>query len=1225
VIERVPSPARSEPALVVAGNSAVTRGLGAPRSVAVGVHVARMAHAGNGAVSRAMSGPAPGTAPGGFAERLGSAESGEPIPDGVRDGLESSFGASLGDVRLHQGSRAGGLADEVNAKAFTVGKDIYFGKGRFDPSSSAGYHLLAHEVTHTQQQSGGGSVSASSISVSDPGDASERDAERIAERLTAGRSAGPVSGEQPHVARSATDVIPDFILNGVKSAITAVPGYVLLTYIIGKDPITDRPVPASPVELVEKLLTYGPFGANVGQVLQAMDVLRDIYSMVTAGLAEHNLTVARIGHEISTAWDEISITNGIDGNIAVVRRHIDAILTDVAAFVRVMVNRVLEAVRRAAAEVAEPHLETPQIKPVWELAKKVFHYDPLRGNEVNAPTVEILGDFLHLIGKDEALAQMRERGTLQQAADWLDAQFATFIGIKNDVFALFRDAWNAISPENLPNLLNTLPQLAQRAWALVQRVAAFAATVVGKVLELIKNALLGYLSAHASEIKGFRLLTVMIEQNPFTGQPVPRTAENLIGGFIALLPNGEATYQKLAESGVIAQAAGRITSAMTRLGITVELITSTFRGIWDSLSLEDLAAPLAAFERVMAKFRDPLNRIVEFVTEVVKVVIELILKLMNFPSDLLGSIIDNATRAIDDIEKDPVAFLMNMLEALKRGFLGFFDGIVGFLVEGLGGWLFRGLGAMGITRPPDLSLKSILNLVLQVLGISVDMLWQRLAMHMPPERVAQMRGAVDTLSGAWAFLKEVQQDGVAAVWRHIESMLGNLWETILNLAKNWIMTEIVDRVIAKIISMLDPTGIMAIVNSFIAFFKAVQSAIDYIRDILEIVNQYVTTFAQVAAGNVVPGAEKVTRGLANAVPIAIGFLANQVGLGNVPEKVVEIIGGLREMINEALDWLIKQALSLGQSIMSGLGLGGEEGQQPPGAAGAEPNVNETQPVTVGGNPHQLFATYRNGELSIEMASEHRDVLITKIRLAIEEDGKKTPPALSPQTVQNLRGLITILQEQPERLRTARYENPTPGMPQTGSERERLVKNLIHTELIAISQHLQDLGQDFDIASLKEDDDVFGGVIRDGIKIRTKYYGQVEDDEGLRDRLRAQRRREMLKDEARWKTPETATMYIAAESYLCPGWNYEDPHVTVNDIHIEHKSEVVDHWNKGVEGSGAGRASSQTDRDKWNNDLENLDGMCSVCNNLKEKIRQRNASKDDKNYKREVLAGFSSKR
>ena len=57
---------------------------------------------------------------------------------------------------------------------------------------------------------------------------------------------------------SVTDLIPDWILDGVRAAVRAIPGYTLLTYITGTDPLTDEPVSVSPAELIETLLTYGP-------------------------------------------------------------------------------------------------------------------------------------------------------------------------------------------------------------------------------------------------------------------------------------------------------------------------------------------------------------------------------------------------------------------------------------------------------------------------------------------------------------------------------------------------------------------------------------------------------------------------------------------------------------------------------------------------------------------------------------------------------------------------------------------------------------------------------------------------------------------------------------------------------------------------------------------------------------------------------------------------------
>jgi hypothetical protein len=730
--------------------------------------------------------------------------------------------------------------------------------------------------------------------------------------------------------------------------VRAIPGYTLLTEIAGGDLLTGRPVSVTRTELIQELLAYGPFGAAVGPVLQTLDVVDGLFDFISEGLTANRLTLDRLRGDVDAAWERLSWDAGIEGNLAIVRGYVDALLADVRAFVGSIVERVLQVVRAAVAAVAEPLLQTPPIAPVWDLAKKVLRYDPLLDQPVEATTAEILADFLRLIGEEQRLAQMEERGTLQQTADWLDTQLATFSSLLDDLRALFSDAWAAIQPENLPGLLETLPALAGRAFTLIVRVRDFAATVIGKALELIKNALLGWLSQHAYAIPGFRLLTVIIGQNPFTGEAVERTAENLIGGFIALLPNGEATYQQLAESGVIAEAAARIESAMSRLNISLDLIVGTFRGIWDSLTLDDLLAPVAAFDRVVAAFGEPLGRIFEFVGVVVETVVSLVLRLMNFPSDLLASIVANVAAAITDIQRDPVGFLVNLLEALKLGLTGFFDHIVTYLVQGLSAWLFRGLGQVGITIPPDLSLQSILGLVLQVLGLTVEHLWSKLGEHIGPERVALIRGALDRLGEAWAFIVDVQQRGLVAVWEYISSQLGNLWDTLLGMAQEWIMTTIVTNVTARLLSLLDPTGVMAVVNSFVAFFNAVQSAIEYLRDILEIVNRYVSTLAQIAAGNINPGAQTLEQGLAAAIPIAIGFLANQVGIGNIPEKIVEIIGRLRELVDRALDWLIAQALRLGQAALNALGLGGQEG------AAAAPTDAPEERFSEFGVEHRLY-------------------------------------------------------------------------------------------------------------------------------------------------------------------------------------------------------------------------------------------------------------------------------
>src|SRR5690606_16528490 len=70
----------------------------------------------------------------------------------LRRSMESSFGADFKDVRLHTGTESVQMSRELSAEAFTHGRDIFFGAGRFNPGSRAGKQLLTHELTHVVQQ-----------------------------------------------------------------------------------------------------------------------------------------------------------------------------------------------------------------------------------------------------------------------------------------------------------------------------------------------------------------------------------------------------------------------------------------------------------------------------------------------------------------------------------------------------------------------------------------------------------------------------------------------------------------------------------------------------------------------------------------------------------------------------------------------------------------------------------------------------------------------------------------------------------------------------------------------------------------------------------------------------------------------------------------------------------------------------------------------------------------
>jgi hypothetical protein len=106
--------------------------------------------------------------------------SGSSLDAGVRDRLEGDLGP-LGDVTVHTDDKADQLNRSVSARAFATGTDVYFAKGEYNPGSAEGDRLIAHELAHVVQQRG--ATNSGPLTVSNPGDALENEADSVADSL----------------------------------------------------------------------------------------------------------------------------------------------------------------------------------------------------------------------------------------------------------------------------------------------------------------------------------------------------------------------------------------------------------------------------------------------------------------------------------------------------------------------------------------------------------------------------------------------------------------------------------------------------------------------------------------------------------------------------------------------------------------------------------------------------------------------------------------------------------------------------------------------------------------------------------------------------------------------------------------------------------------------------------------------------------------------------------
>lgn len=83
------------------------------------------------------------------------AAGGAPLDSRTRRFMEQRFGHDFGRVRIHADSQAAASAHAVQARAYTLGQDVVFGRGQYAPATGTGRRLLAHELAHVVQQSGG--------------------------------------------------------------------------------------------------------------------------------------------------------------------------------------------------------------------------------------------------------------------------------------------------------------------------------------------------------------------------------------------------------------------------------------------------------------------------------------------------------------------------------------------------------------------------------------------------------------------------------------------------------------------------------------------------------------------------------------------------------------------------------------------------------------------------------------------------------------------------------------------------------------------------------------------------------------------------------------------------------------------------------------------------------------------------------------------------------------
>ena len=289
-----------------------------------------------------------------------------------------------------------------------------------------------------------------------------------------------------------------------------------------------------------------------------------------------------------------------------------------------------------------------------------------------------------------------------------------------------------------------------------------------------------------------------------------------------------------------------------------------------------------------------------------------IIKILRDFKDKLMALLRKGADAIRLILADPVGFLSNLIDAIKLGIQQFKDNIWTHLKKGFMTWLFGSLADAGIEIPSDLSLVSILKLVLAVLGITYERMRAK-AVKLIGER------AVKVIEKAVEYVKALITGGPAKLWEMVKEDLSNLKEMVIDALQNYLIETIVKEAVKKLVMLFNPVG--AIVQAILGIYHLVVFLIEKASQILALIEAVINSMMAIAQGAIGTAANWIENALAKAIPLVIGFLAEFLGLGDISKKIKEFITKVQNVVDKAIDKAIAKVVGLVKKLF---GPGGKD-------------------------------------------------------------------------------------------------------------------------------------------------------------------------------------------------------------------------------------------------------------------------------------------------------------
>ena len=544
--------------------------------------------------------------------------------------------------------------------------------------------------------------------------------------------------------------------------------------------------------------------------------------------------------------------------------------------------------------------------PGYRMFTIVLGINPINMSRVDRSAANIMRAIVEFIpGGNLITRALDNHGVFDKVGNWVEQQIRS-LGMTG---AMIRDAvmefldslgWRDIF--DLGGVWNRAKRIFTEP---IDRLINFAKGLINGILEFVKDAILRPLAELASQTRAWDLLIAVLGFNPITGDPVPRNADTLIGGFMKLIGQEE-VWLNIKRGNAIARAWAWFQGALSGVMGFVRQIPSLFMQTLRSLTIVDLVTVVGAFNKVRAVFGGFAG---QFISWAMGTVIQLLEILFSVVAPGAMPYIRRAAGAFQSILRNPIGFVGNLVRAARLGFQQFARNIGQHLRNSLIQWLTGAMAGAGLYIPQALTFQEIIKFVLSVMGLT----WQNIRQKLVR---AVGEAPVRAMETGFEIVRTLVTEGPAAAWQQIREGISNLQQMVIEQIRNFVVVRVVQAAITRLITSLNPAG--AVIQAIIAIYNTIMFFIERMRQIAQVAGAFINSISAIASGAIGAAANRVEQTMAGLLTLVISFLARLVGLGRVSDAVTNIINRIRAPIDRALDrvvaWIVSMARRAGRFI-----------------------------------------------------------------------------------------------------------------------------------------------------------------------------------------------------------------------------------------------------------------------------------------------------------------------